>query len=281
LKQILIIGMGLMGGSLAGALKKNNVGYVVGADINAQAVDTALSRGFIHQGCSSYREIVPAADVIILATPVGDIINLIPEVGKLAKAGAVITDLGSTKEEIVRRLDALPEQIHAVGGHPMCGKFEAGVEYSDPDLYVGKTFVLTPGVRTAQATLELLEELIQRIGGVSKQLDAGQHDQLVALTSHLPRMLPLALLSLIHKKDNEAIWSLAGGNLQSSTSLATNNISMWLDIISTNSHNLAATLRGLSQELEILARQIEEQNQNAIHERLQDAAESWSSHFAL
>src|SRR5688572_4101586 len=197
-----------MGGSLAAALREGAVGEVVGVDQDARTVDAALRQGIIGEGHTSFREAVPSADIIILATPVQGIINLLPEVGEIAKEGAIITDLGSTKEKIVECMDALPERTLAVGGHPICGKFESGVEHADSTLYQGRAFVLTPGLRTTAAALEVMEELVRQVGGVPMRLRADEHDQLVAVSSHLPRVLPLALLSLVGRQGNDAIWSL-------------------------------------------------------------------------
>lgn len=268
-----------MGGSLAGALKQNQLGEVVGVDVDPRAIATALSRGLIDRGAMDYREVVPAADVIILATPVRAIINLLPEIGKLARRDAIVTDLGSTKEKILEQMDGLPETIQAIGGHPMCGKFEAGAEHADAHLFSGKTFLLIPSTRTTPATLEVMEEIVRKIGGVPRELNAREHDELVALTSHLPRILPVALLSLMQKNAHEAKWSLAGGNLESSTSLATNNCSMWLDILLSNSRNLTKALGDLCDELKIIAKQIDESDEVTLQQTLQNAHDVWVSQF--
>lgn len=269
-----------MGGSLAAALKQNQLGEVAGVDVDAQAIAQALHRGLIDKGTTDYRDVVPVADVIILASPVRAIINLLPELGWLAKKGAIVTDLGSTKEEIVRQMDLLPETIQSIGGHPMCGKFEAGVEYADANLYSGKTFVLVPASRTTPATIETMEEIVRKCGGVPRTMNAREHDELVALTSHLPRILPVALLSLMQKNAHEAKWSLAGGNLERSTFLATNNPAMWLDILLTNSRNLTKALTDLGDELKIIAKQIDEGDEVTLQRTLENAHDAWLSQFA-
>ena len=268
-----------MGGSLAAALKKNTDLEIAGADIDPLAIKTALDLGIIDRGYTDFREPVSSADIIFLAAPITAIIEIIPEVGRMAKPGAIVTDLGSTKEKIMNCLDALPAGIGAIGGHPMCGKFESGVEHADAELFRGKTYVLVSGLRTTPEVLKVMEDLIGKTGGIVRNLKAVEHDRLVSITSHLPRVLPLAILSLADKENTEDIWDLAGGNLRNSTLLADDNIRMWQDVILTNSQNLSKTIHDLCGELETLAGQIEKGDSDTVLEILEKARVDWNSHF--
>jgi len=280
MKEVLIIGMGLMGGSLAAALKKANYALVTGVDENPETLRIAEERGFADRTSVDYKKVVSSADLIIFAAPVREIIRLIPEVALLAKKGAIFTDLGSTKQEIMKCMDALPETLFAVGGHPICGKFAAGIENAEAGLFRGKTFVYTPGLRTTPDIVKTIVDLINQIGGAAKELTAGEHDKFLAITSHLPRILPLAILAVAGKKDPETMRKLIGGNFKQSTFLAADNISMWLDIIITNSQNLVEVIQALRYELEELSTEIQRADYEELNRRLQKADDTWNELFS-
>lgn len=207
------------------------------------------------------------------------IIDLLPQIGKIARKGTVITDLGSTKEEILRVMDDLPSTVEAIGGHPICGKFEAGIRYADAELFRKKTFVLSHSIRTTPKTIELLKEMISAIDAVPITLSATNHDRYVSVSSHLPRVLPLALLALI-KNQNDDIWNLTGGNFKNMTSLSTNNSNMWLDILLTNKHHLTNSLQNLCEELVKIVNLIESSDEQTIYKTLVQASEEWEKHFS-
>jgi len=154
--RVAIVGLGLMGGSLAGALKKRSACREVwGVARREETIKEAMRLGFINVGTCDLAEGVEQADLIVLATPVRTILELIPQAGSLAPAGCLLMDLGSTKARIVKAMEALPPHLQAVGGHPMCGKEASGIEAAGGDLYEGATFVLTP-LRRAPGPLALV-----------------------------------------------------------------------------------------------------------------------------
>jgi prephenate dehydrogenase len=192
--QVAIVGLGLMGGSLAGALR-GRCGSVVGVARRPETIETALARGLIDRGAADLADGVHQADAVILATPVRTILRQLAEIGPLLPAGCLLLDLGSTKVQVVAEMALLPEHVQPLGGHPMCGKEHSGIEAADPALYRGRTFFLTPLPRTSAEALTLGRELVQAAGANPLELEPERHDRLVAAVSHLPYLLAAALVA--------------------------------------------------------------------------------------
>ena len=191
--QVTIVGLGLMGGSLAAALTSRGAcRRVVGVARRPLTLRTALDLRFIHEGTTDLREGVRQADLVVLATPVRDILAKLEVIGPMLKPGAVVLDVGSTKRAICEAMAALPAHVQPVGGHPMCGKESSGLTMAEPELYQDKVFVLAPLPRTQPAALELVQHMVQVIGARALVLDPERHDRLVAGISHLPYMLAVS-----------------------------------------------------------------------------------------
>jgi prephenate dehydrogenase len=224
-------------------------------------------------------EVIGDADLILLATPVRQIIQYIYEAGSLAKPGAMIMDVGSTKAAVVAAMDALPEHLAAIGGHPMTGAATTGLAGANATLFDGRPFVLTASKRTDAATQDFAESLVRDIGARLVVLDAEQHDRLVAVISHLPRVLPLALLGVADAVEDGAAWPVAAGGFRESTRKATENLEMWVDVILTNQSGLISSIRALQHQLDRLAQQIESGDEGIVKCALEEAAHDWERHF--
>ena len=197
MKQITIIGTGLIGGSLALALKKHARGVrIVGCD-REPVLKQALKSGVIDDGSSIPEQAVRDSDLIVLATPVGSIIDLIERVGPLAPAHALITDVGSTKVEIMARAkDVFGGDVaqRFLPGHPMAGKENSGIEHADAELFAGAVWLVTPYPGedlSTGATGEYLQ-LLGQIGARVLPVDSVRHDRICGWVSHLPQMLSTA-----------------------------------------------------------------------------------------
>src|SRR5574341_2296406 len=193
--RVAIVGLGLMGGSLALALR-GRCRQIIGVDSDSAARAFALERGFIHRA-ANFDSALADSDLLVLATPVRTILEHLDYLR--TPAGVVhhssfIIDLGSTKASIVARMKDLPAAYDPLGGHPMCGKETGGIRHAEPDLYRDKPFVLCPLERASKTALALAHELVSAIGGHALVLDAARHDALAALVSHLPYTVALALV---------------------------------------------------------------------------------------
>lgn len=242
LSTLCVIGLGLMGGSLALALARRaaeeRIGplRIVGVSRNPATLDTARAAGAIHAGTTDLAEGVARADVVVLATPARTILRQIPEVGRHARPGALVLDLGSTKAEICAALAGLPAGLQPVGGHPMCGKEVAGFAAAEAGLFRGKTFVLCPLPRTSEAAQAQAQALVDAVGARAVLLDPAVHDRAVAAISHLPYLAAVALVNAVEAGGaiSETAWQLASSGFRDTSRLAASDVDMMLDILLTN-----------------------------------------------
>ncbi len=160
------------------------------------------------------------ADVVVLATPVRTILRLLPEVGRHARPGALVLDMGSSKQQICAAMADLPAGLQPVGGHPMCGKEVAGFEAAEPDLYRGKVFVLCPLERTALSALAGASMLALAVGARPLRLDPAEHDRAVAAISHLPYAVAVALVNAVDAGGDDTTWALAASGFRDTSRVA-------------------------------------------------------------
>jgi prephenate dehydrogenase len=251
---VTVVGLGLMGGSLAGAIR-GQCGTVVGVARRDETIRTALERGLIDQGTTDLAEGVRGADVVVLATPVRTILAQLPELGTLLPPGCLMVDLGSTKGRIVEAMARLPEHVQVLGGHPMCGKETSGVEAADPALFKGNTFILTPLPRTSEAALALGQEIAKAVGAQPLVISAERQDFLVGTMSHLPYLMACALVATADATTSAdpAAWKIVAGGFRSTTRVAGSDVTMMTDILLTNREEVLRALDVLQGQIGELA----------------------------
>jgi prephenate dehydrogenase len=276
----LVIGLGLIGGSLAGALKQTGLfTEIIGTDIQTKAIMHAQQAGYIDRGGQDFLEFASLADLVIVATYMQETIRIITELGSLVKPGTIIMDIGSTKMSAVEVMNSLPPEIQAIGGHPMTGQMTAQVKGIHSAIFRNRVFVLTPTERTNLDTLNWCEVLLQRIGAKVVVMDAERHDRLVAITSHLPRLLPVSLLDIAVHDHDDMTMQLAAGGFQEGTRKAIDSPEMWVDIVMTNGDNIIQAIRSIEASLESLAAVIEKGDEASIRALLLQAAQQWEYSF--
>lgn len=236
-ERVAIIGVGLIGGSLGMALLDRRVARsVVGIGRNEENLRLALSLEAVTDYTTDPAAGVYGADLVVLATPVGAIIPTLERIIPHLAPGATVTDVGSTKEQIVARAEAvIPSACAFVGGHPMAGAETAGVRHADRYLFEGAFWVLTPTPRTVPEALERLRGVAARLGSRVITLDPAEHDLLVAAVSHLPHIVAAALANTVGgmPRGDRAL-SLAAGGFRDTTRIAGSNPEMWRDIFASN-----------------------------------------------
>lgn len=248
-----IIGLGLMGGSLALALRERGIGRRIwGVNRRTSVIDRALELGAIDGGTPDAIEGVADADIVVLATPVRTIIRLLQQIGPHLKAGCLVLDLGSTKSHIVQAMASLPAGVEPVGGHPMCGKEVAGIWAAEASLYEGAIFPLTPLERTGPEALALAECLVESIGATPVVIDARRHDRLVAAISHLPYLTAVTLVAAAAEVADEdpLAWPLAASGFRDTSRLAASDVTMMYDILLTNREFVGEMLHRYRRHLE-------------------------------
>ncbi len=269
--QVAIVGLGLMGGSLAAALSSSRAcRQVVGIARRRSTLTTALDLRFIHKGTVDIEEGVREADIVVLATPVRDILSRISTIGPLLKPGCVLLDVGSTKKVICEALNALPAHVQPVGGHPLCGKETSGLTMAEPTLYRDRVFVLSPLQRTAPEALALAHSLVTAIGARPLILDPERHDRLVAAISHLPYLLAVTLVNAAEAmaQGDSLAWRLAAGGFRDTSRVAAGDLTMMLDILSTNRGPILEALHQAQAQLSVLTRCLEEEDSETLRATL-------------
>lgn len=250
--RLLVIGLGLMGGSLALALR-GKCAMLLGVDPDPLARTLALQRRVVDRVAENPAELLPESDLVVLATPVRAIISLINDLPYLHPGQAVVVDLGSTKCEIAAALMSLPERLGAVAGHPMCGKEGGSLAQAEAGLYQRAPFALVALPNSTERACGLVLEMIAAIGSYPLWLEAEVHDRWVAATSHLPYLLANALAAVT---PIEAA-PLVGPGFRSTARLAPAQRQMMIDILITNQENILQSLRDYRARLEALENALE------------------------
>lgn len=242
--RIAIIGLGLMGGSLALALRDHGQ-QLLGCDKDPAALELAQEQNLFIKLSRDPAEILPEAEVVILATPLHAILELIKQLPGLHPGSPIVLDLGSTKTDVLRAMEKLPSRFDPLGGHPMCGKEMPGFENAEADIFQGAAFAFTPLERTSTAARFFAEQLASAVGARALWLDPGTHDQWSAATSHLPYLVASALVGSTPSQ----VKPLVGSGFRSTTRIAGTPASIMLDVLETNRENVLAQLEKLLQVL--------------------------------
>jgi prephenate dehydrogenase len=256
IRQITIIGTGLIGGSLGLALRKKKfVGRIIGCDREA-ALEKARSRGAVDDGTPNPADAIRGSQIVVLATPVLAIVDLIDRLGPALPARTLLTDVGSTKAAIVDqavKVFGSNTQRRFLAGHPMAGKESSGVDCADADLFQNAVWFITPlpGQSLNDGLLAEYASWIDRIGARIAMLPADEHDRLCAWISHVPQMISTALAAaLVEEFGSEAPLLPAGGRaLQEMTRISASPYSMWRDIAISNQKNLESALWKIEQQI--------------------------------
>ena len=256
-KQITIIGAGLIGGSFGLAAKASGNGSrIVGCD-RAHVLERARKMGALDAGAEDPLEAVKGSDLVLLATPVGTIIDLIERIGPVIPPHVLITDVGSTKKDILERARAVfGSQVgeRFLGGHPMAGKEHSSIFSADPTLFRGATWFFVPsGPQQNLSSAPIMEyrKLLERMGANVTILEAERHDRICAWISHLPQMVSTALAGILLDEfgDSPDLQGITSRGLREMTRTASSPYSMWRDVAHTNTANLEKALSALEQRL--------------------------------
>jgi prephenate dehydrogenase len=249
MKTVAIFGVGLIGGSFALALRKAGfAGRIIGVS-SAETIRRALELGVIDEGMAA-QDAAAAADLIYLAQPILRIIEMLPQLDPWVRPDALVTDAGSTKSAIVERACAI-SRCQFLGGHPMAGREQRGVEAAQADLFQGRPYVLTPRSGAELETPPVREFIawIEKIGAFPIILSPAEHDQIVAYTSHLPQLASTALAAMLEGRSGPKA-GVFGPALVDSTRLALSSFDIWGDILATNREPIRSALKCYIAQLE-------------------------------
>jgi prephenate dehydrogenase len=255
--KIGIVGVGLIGGSIALAARQLwPKALVIGVD-NRDVLETAMRMHAIDVAADDLI-VLAEADVVILAAPVKVNIGLLAELDENVRQPAIVTDTGSTKRDIVAAAGSLPPRFTFVGGHPLAGAAQGGLEHARPDLFAGRPWLLTSDAATdaGAGALAKLTEFVQALGALPRVIGVHAHDRLLAFLSHLPQLTASALMQVVGDAVGQDGLALAGRGLADTTRLASSPPDIWRDIAATNADEIGSALDALIALLQELRRDL-------------------------
>jgi len=278
IQRIAILGVGLIGGSLALAWKKNRADLtLVGYDVPA-VLEAALERGQIDEAALTLAEAVPTADLVVLAVPLAPMLRLLEEIAPLLQPGTLVTDVGSVKQPLMAQArQVLSEANPFIGGHPMAGSEQGGAANADAFLFENATYVLCPpeGL-TPEALPQRYADfvaLVEATGARVLVLEAERHDRIAATVSHLPQLLATMLMNYAAERnaEDDAFLRLAAGGFRDMTRIASSPFAMWQHILLANEGPILDALAGFATALQKTRNRIIEQDLDGLHKAFAEA----------
>ncbi|WP_338621169.1 prephenate dehydrogenase/arogenate dehydrogenase family protein [Paludibacterium sp. THUN1379] len=286
IETLVVVGVGLIGGSFALALKRAGlVGRVIGVDRSADNLRRALELGVVDEISDDVCAAAARADVLLLATPVGQMAAILAAVAGHLRPGTLVTDVGSTKGNVAAIMrQGLPDHLACcLPAHPIAGSELSGASAAQYGLYENRDVVLTPLAETDPATLERLSSLWQACGARVAVLDAEEHDRIFAAVSHLPHLLAFSYVNLVAGQDNAArCLDFAATGFRDFTRIAGSSPEMWRDVALANRQALLAELLGFRGELDQLIALLASEDGPGLAERFSAARQvrtDWHQKF--
>ncbi|MBF0435335.1 MAG: prephenate dehydrogenase/arogenate dehydrogenase family protein [Magnetococcales bacterium] len=271
IKRMTVIGLGLIGGSLARALRRKAlVGEVVGVNRHRESLERAVALGVIDRFSTDPEDGVRDADLVVVATPVRAIVPTIARAAPGMMRGAVVTDAGSVKGRIVAACEAvMPQGVDFVGGHPIAGTEHSGVEASFATLFEGSRTILTPTEHTAKDALELVTLVWEATGSTVETMDPLHHDKVLAATSHLPHLMAYNIVKTLSDLENDVqseVFRFAASGFRDFTRIASSDPTMWRDICLENREAILEMIGRFGQDLQTLRDLVHDGNGDALHQ---------------
>ncbi len=272
-ERICIVGLGLIGGSLALALRLAQRTAVAAFPLHMTIVDTnpdtrAAAERLADVVTADLAAGVAEAELVILATPVRVILRSLEALPELRPSGCMILDLGSSKADICAVMDKLPTPFQAVGGHPMAGKEVAGFGAATPDLFQGHTFILCRTARTTPAVEMAVLTLIAHLRATALFLPATLHDEMVAAISHLPYLVSASLMRAAAGMADERLWPVSASGFRDTTRISGTNPQMMLDILLTNREAVLGQIMAFQERLTAVTHLLQTENEEALFQWL-------------
>ena len=288
MNKIVIFGVGLIGGSVALALKKAGATpKIVGVGRNIENLKTAIDLGVIDEAESNIAKAVADADLVLISTPVAQTPKILEAIIPHLNENTVVTDAGSTKSEIYAYVKNASKQAtnpqlflsKFVGGHPIAGAEKSGVTAAKADLFIGKNVVLTPTENTSSEAIKLVREFWQSTGANVIEMTAQEHDQIFAAVSHLPHLLAFALVSdLANRPNAKQLFDFAASGFRDFTRIAGSSPEMWRDISLANKTALLSELEAYQAEISALQHLLKNEDSlglQTMFEHASQARQAW------
>ena len=270
-ERLAVLGLGLLGGSVAAAAKQRGLAReVVGAARRSAPLERALAAGLV-DSVATPEQAVLGADLVVLGTPVGSMNQVVSNVASGLSPGCLVTDVGSVKGSVIETIPGLlPDGVEFVGAHPMAGSHLRGPDHARADLFEGATCVVTPRAGQDQAAVERVETFWRDLGARVVRRSPAVHDEEVAWVSHLPHLLAFAFADALNAAPDR-VGKLAGSGFRDFTRIAQSDAELWGEILSLNGKALSGPLNHFSASLAKLARALEEGDDESLEKLLNQA----------
>ena len=270
-KKVCIIGCGLIGSSLARAIKKFNLSEKIVSSNRSDIVNKkVLELKMVNDSSSDTQKMVKDSDLIIIATPLSSYENVILKIKNSLKSGTILTDVGSVKERVISLVEkAIPNNISWIPSHPIAGTEESGPEAGFSELFKNRWCILTPSKKAKEKDINILKSFWKKIGSKVDIMDAKQHDYILSITSHIPHLVAYNIVSTsinIQEKKQSAIIKYSAGGLRDFTRIAASNPIMWRDIFIQNKKNTSKEIKKFIANLEDLKNAIENEDGKKLEE---------------
>jgi prephenate dehydrogenase len=250
-EKVTILGVGLIGASCALALKKQGLcGQIIGHGRNPDNLKRAQDTGIIDTFDLDPAAACADSDLILFATPVGSFLDITKKIRGSLKRNTIVTDVGSVKGRLVHDMDSLmPEGVFFVGGHPIAGGDQSGIDKASAELFEGAKCILTPSEKTDKKALDTVKALWKSFGSVALLIDPGEHDKIYAVVSHLPHLLAYMMVNTVADIDN-SYFRFSGTGFLDTTRIASSHPELWRDICILNKENVIASVEIFRQNLD-------------------------------
>lgn len=266
---VVIVGVGLIGGSIAAALKRRGFsGRLIGVGRNASRLQAAQNAGLVDSSSTHLSEAAQHADLLVFCTPVDRIVPGVRTAAPMCRKGSLLTDVGSVKDTIFRELAGqLPQGVHFIGSHPLAGSEKQGFEHADPDLFDSRVTVVTPDASTPPDQLARLKRFWEFVGSHVVELSAEEHDRALAQTSHLPHVAAAALAAMLSACNGR----LAASGFRDTTRIAAGDPALWTTILLENAEQIVNSIDGYLHTLSEFRRAVADHDAVALKKLLETA----------
>lgn len=283
IENLTVIGPGLIGGSLIRALRENDgVQQVTGCARDFNSLDRALKLGVIDKATTDIKKSVAGADMVVIATPMGVIVDIFKTIEPELKLDTVVTDVGSVKTSLMKQLIAEYGEVPSffIPGHPVAGTEQSGLEASFANLFENRNVILTPADNVDSASLEKVRAMWMLTGAEVIEMEAEWHDVVLSATSHLPHMLAYALVSqLANMSEAEDIFKFAAGGFRDLSRVASSDATMWRDICLSNADKISDVIDSYQAQLTKINKLIQAKDAEGLHELFLQAKKTRDAHF--
>ena len=271
IKTLGLVGVGLIGGSLAAALRElGQVERIIATARRTETLDTARYLGLIDEGSAELAPVLAEADVVMLAVPMGAYRDLFARMRDIWPEQAVVTDAGSTKLSVLQDAEAVLGRLppNLVPGHPVAGTERSGPAAAEPSLFRHRRVILTPHEHSDERAVATVQALWEGVGARVSRMSAQHHDEVLGLTSHLPHVLAYQLIDTLAAEDEaREIFAFAAGGLKDLTRIASSNPEMWSDIMAANQESVVAALDAYLGDLAVLREELAGGRRDALRQR--------------